>query len=116
MIKRVLIFCPNKQQQKAHTLSGWSNFVGKQTLFDQLNKLKKNMSTNNGRQHQRSHVPNDQNNNFTEPQDSQMRNNKMNHGEINHTNDNEYLNRHRWDNGNDIDYNRLQGAGKLVKT
>ena len=43
----------NQQQQKAQTLSGWSNFVGRQTLFDQLNKLKKNMySANNGRQHQ----------------------------------------------------------------
>ena len=41
-----------QQQQKAQTLSGWSNFVGKQTLFDQLNKLKKNMYANNGRQHQ----------------------------------------------------------------
>ena len=31
----------DNQEQKAQTLSGWSNFVGKQALFDQINKLKK---------------------------------------------------------------------------
>ena len=52
MIRVVIPHYYYQQQQKAQTLSGWSNFVGKQTLFDQLNKLKKNMYTNNGRQHQ----------------------------------------------------------------
>ena len=69
-------FCyNNQQQQKAQTLSGWSNFVGKQTLFDQLNKLKKNMYSNNGRQHQSNKFNTynkNSNNNHTEYQDSEM--------------------------------------------
>ena len=67
----------NQQQQKAQTLSGWSNFVGKQTLFDQLNKLKKNMySANNGRQHQsnkfHTYNKNSSNDNYQEYQDNQV--------------------------------------------
>ena len=67
----------NQQQQKAQTLSGWSNFVGRQTLFDQLNKLKKNMySANNGRQHQsnkfHTYNKNSSNDNYQVYQDNQV--------------------------------------------
>ena len=80
MMKRVIIishYDNNQQQQKAQTLSGWSNFVGKQTLFDQLNKLKKNMySANNGRQHQsnkfHTYNKNSSNDNYQEYQDNQV--------------------------------------------
>ena len=76
MKRAIIIFrYNNKQQQKAQTLSGWSNFVGKQTLFDQLNKLKKNMYANNGRQHQSNKLNTynkNSNNTHTEYQDSEM--------------------------------------------
>jgi len=116
-MKRVLISHFNHQQQKAQTLSGWSNFVGKQVLFDQLNKLKRNMYANNGRQqHQSNGIYNASNsNNRFESEDEQMGVITSDLGEsksIIHTDD-EDINTHHWNNMSSGNYNTLTNPGKL---
>ena len=117
-MKRVLISHFNNQQQKAQTLSGWSNFVGKQALFDQLNKLKRNMYANNGRQqHQSNGIYNASNsNNRIESEDDQMGVFTSDLGEskpIIH--DNEDTDPHQWDNMMSGNYSTLPHSGTIIE-
>ena len=116
-MKRVLISHFNNQQQKAQTLSGWSNFVGKQVLFDQLNKLKRNMYANNGRQqHQSNGIYNaSTSNNRIESQDDQMAVIITDLGESKSIiRDNDGADPHEWDNMISRNYNTLPNSGTII--
>ena len=111
--KKGLIFLLIKQQQKAQTVSGWSNFVGKQTLFEQLNRLKKNMYGNNGtKQDQSNRSTNDMNNNFTDIEDKEIEAIAISPsgGSIS-SNGKQYQNMGPWDNSANSQYNSLQRPG-----
>ena len=81
----------NNQQKKAQTLSGWNSFVGKQTLFDQLSKLKKNMYVSNGRQDQGDHIYTDYNHNLKDYQNQQIGDNAIYIGESKVSTDTSHL-------------------------